>query len=166
MWDSGKVSTDTSSVEYDGSTLAEDTTYYWKVMTWDEYALAGLYSGVQSFWTESGGTYGGMSIGPFYTMLEKVFNYPNPFGNEGTMFVFDLNVYCYVTLKVYTLTGRLIRVVLDEEQGFPGDNNEAFWDGLDEDMNKLANGVYLYRIIAEIEGESRKTKVNKLMIMK
>jgi hypothetical protein len=52
MWDSGKVtSTESIGIEYAGRPLAPDSTYYWKVRTWNEDDKASPYSQVQMFRT-------------------------------------------------------------------------------------------------------------------
>ena len=77
-------------------------------------------------------------------VLREVMNYPNPFRRQ-TSFTFDLNLEAEVRVKIFTLSGRLIRTLETEaRQGF----NMLAWDGRDEDGDELANGVYLYKIIA------------------
>lgn len=78
--------------------------------------------------------------------LNAVMNYPNPLRNE-TTFTFELNhPSATVEIKIYTLAGRLIRTLeaVEAASGF----NMVRWDGRDGDGDRLANGVYLYKIIA------------------
>ena len=52
IWDSGKVaSPQFTQVVYGGKSLASDTTYYWKVRSWDAAGAAGPYSSVALFST-------------------------------------------------------------------------------------------------------------------
>ncbi len=52
QWDSGKVvSEDFSHIVYKGKPLTSDTTYYWKVRTWDKDGNVSPYSRVASFGT-------------------------------------------------------------------------------------------------------------------
>lgn len=54
MWDSGKISDSSSSdISYNGATLAEGTTYYWKVKTWDNHDAEGPYCSEQTFTMEN-----------------------------------------------------------------------------------------------------------------
>ncbi|MBN2009624.1 type IX secretion system sortase PorU [candidate division KSB1 bacterium] len=98
--------------------------------------------------------------------LQRVLNYPNPIFNE-TDFTFLANRSCEVTIKIYTVAGRLIRV-LDAnwaEAGF----NRIHWDGRDEDGDELANGVYLYKVKAKSDNANSPATaetVQKLMIMR
>jgi len=49
MWDTNKVNSSANSVVYAGSSLQLNSTYYWKVMTWDNLNTSGQYSTVASF---------------------------------------------------------------------------------------------------------------------
>jgi hypothetical protein len=52
VWDSGKIVSDNSiNVTYGGSALAVNSTYYWKVRTWNKNDQASDWSQVQSFKT-------------------------------------------------------------------------------------------------------------------
>jgi hypothetical protein len=76
---------------------------------------------------------------------KTVMNYPNPFRNR-TTFTFTMGPgEAEVRIKIFTLSGRLIRTI--DEMG-RGGFNQIEWDGRDEDGDELANGVYLYKIIA------------------
>ncbi|MCI0514924.1 hypothetical protein L0128_17050 [candidate division KSB1 bacterium] len=78
--------------------------------------------------------------------IDQLMNYPNPFQTE-TEFIFTLGQSAAVTIKVYALDGRLIRT-LDCGMCNPGYNSH-YWDGLDRDGGVLANGTYIYKIIAK-----------------
>jgi len=89
--------------------------------------------------------------------LTDVFNYPNPFTNE-THFTFSLRgteLPEEVKIKVYTITGRLIRdinlLVTDLNIGF----NKIYWNGRDQDGDEIANGVYLYKVIAKFTDKTK-----------
>ena len=59
-------------------------------------------------------------------------------------------------IQILTVTGRVIREVGMHELGpiRVGRNMTEFaWDGTDEFGDKLARGVYLYRVIAKLHGE-------------
>ena len=57
MWDTNKTNSASNTVMYTGSSLLPGSTYYWKVMTWDNYDLQGPYSSVASFVRSWGGPY-------------------------------------------------------------------------------------------------------------
>ena len=87
---------------------------------------------------------------PSELKLTHVLTYPNP-ASERTYFTFDLSGSAQVTVKIYTLSGRLIQMFEAEAQpGFnriPGEG----WNCRDRDGDPLANGVYLYKIVARSE---------------
>jgi hypothetical protein len=79
--------------------------------------------------------------------VTDVFNYPNPFGASGTEFTFRQNQTSplAVTVKIYTVAGRLIRTL---DAYAPGDSFiRVAWDGRDRDGDVIANGVYLYKLV-------------------
>lgn len=81
--------------------------------------------------------------------VTDVFNYPNPFGGDGTAFTFRQNqtTPLTVTVKVFTLAGRLIKTI----DGLAGGDSfvRVPWDGRDRDGDVIANGVYLYKLIVK-----------------
>ncbi len=92
------------------------------------------------------------------TMVSNVLNYPNPFSTS-TQFVFTLTgdaLPDFMKIQIMTVGGRVVREVTMDELG-PiriGNNKSEFkWDGTDEYGDKLANGVYLYRVVTKKEGE-------------
>lgn len=95
--------------------------------------------------------------------LTEVLNYPNPFQNE-TAFTYILTQDAdEVRLKIYTVAGRLIHEAdfLPARVGF----NQFQWNARDFDGDTLANGVYLYKLIARKDGEQVEV-VEKLVVMR
>jgi hypothetical protein len=87
--------------------------------------------------------------------ISQVFNYPNPMKmGGGTTFYFNLSktsgVAC--TIKLYTLSGKLIRV-------FYGAHSGEVFDGRDQIGNLLGPKTYLYQVIAEDNSQSQQTIV-------
>jgi hypothetical protein len=80
-------------------------------------------------------------------------NYPNPF-NPTTNIAFSIASATSVSLKIYDVTGRLVRVLLDErrEAGRYG----VVWDGFDARGSAVASGVYFYRLSTREFVETRK----------
>lgn len=57
-----------------------------------------------------------------------------------------------MVISIYTVTGKLVREITSAELGdiHIGTNRTTFkWNGTDEYGNKLANGVYLYKVHTE-----------------
>jgi hypothetical protein len=90
-------------------------------------------------------------------MVSDLFNYPNPF-TTSTAFVFTITgsqVPQTFRIQILTITGKIVREINKEELGsiHVGKNITEFkWDGTDQYGQKLANGVYLYRVITNLNG--------------
>jgi flagellar hook assembly protein FlgD len=85
-------------------------------------------------------------------------NYPNPF-STATKFVFTLTgdrTPDDLLIQIMTISGRVVREISESEIG-PiqiGRNITSYsWDGRDQFGDLLANGVYLYRVKARIDGK-------------
>jgi hypothetical protein len=92
-------------------------------------------------------------------MISNMMNYPNPF-TTSTAFVFTLTgseIPQNIRIQVLTVTGKVVREITKDELGplHIGRNITEFkWDGTDQYGEKLANGVYLYRVITNLDGKS------------
>jgi hypothetical protein len=92
-------------------------------------------------------------------MISNLLNYPNPF-TSSTAFVFTLTggeIPQNLKIQILTVTGKVVREITKQELG-PlqiGRNITEFkWDGTDQYGQKLANGIYLYRVITNLNGKS------------
>jgi hypothetical protein len=92
-------------------------------------------------------------------MISNMLNYPNPF-TTSTAFVFTITgseVPQNIRIQIMTITGKIVRDITKDELG-PlriGRNITEFkWDGTDQYGQKLANGIYLYRVITNLNGKS------------
>jgi hypothetical protein len=91
--------------------------------------------------------------------ITHMMNYPNPFSTS-TRFVFTLTGNQppdELIIQIMTVTGRIVREITESEIGpirIGRNISEYAWDGRDEFGDQLANGVYLYRVKAQIDGES------------
>ncbi|MEW5767954.1 MAG: T9SS type A sorting domain-containing protein [bacterium] len=94
----------------------------------------------------------------------KVFqNYPNPFNIE-TGIPYELAVGAKVQIKIYNLSGQLIRTLdLDykEAGSYKTKDKVVYWDGYNEGGEKVASGFYLYQLRA---GDKVFTK--KMIVLK
>jgi hypothetical protein len=92
-------------------------------------------------------------------MISNMLNYPNPF-TTSTAFVFTITgseVPQNIRIQILTITGKIVRDITKEELGslHIGRNITEFkWDGTDQYGQKLANGIYLYRVITNLNGKS------------
>lgn len=85
-------------------------------------------------------------------------NVPNPF-NPSTVISYDLAGPARVELQIYDLAGRLVHTLRagDETAG----RHELSWQGRDEAGRPVATGVYLYRLRAGNEVETRRMVLTK-----
>ncbi len=94
--------------------------------------------------------------------ITHLLNVPNPMRTH-TVFTYNLaQAPDQVTVKIYTVSGRLIRTIEDASarRGY----NETDWDARDENRERLANGVYFYRVIVEKDGH-KSEKIGRLAIL-
>ncbi len=92
-------------------------------------------------------------------MISNMLNYPNPF-TTSTAFVFTVTgseVPQNIKIQILTITGKVVREITKEELGplHIGRNITEFkWNGTDQYGQKVANGVYLYRVVTNLNGKS------------
>jgi hypothetical protein len=90
--------------------------------------------------------------------ITQMMNYPNPFSTS-TRFVFTLTGTQEpdeIIIRIMTVSGRVVREITEDDLGkiVIGRNiTEYAWDGTDEFGDPLANGVYLYEVRAQINGQ-------------
>jgi hypothetical protein len=91
-------------------------------------------------------------------MVTNVLNYPNPFTTR-TQFIFTLTgseIPDYMKIQIMTITGHVVKEITKAELGdiHVGLNRTSYWwDGRDQYGDKLANGVYFYRVITNIQNK-------------
>lgn len=93
--------------------------------------------------------------------ITYLMNYPNPFSTS-TRFVFTVTgseAPDEMIIQIMTVSGKVVREITEDELGpiHIGRNiSEYAWDGTDEFGDPLANGVYLYRVKSQLNGETIK----------
>jgi len=93
--------------------------------------------------------------GPKAVLLQ---NAPNPFRAGTTRIVYRVpegDTYRHVRVQIFDLQGRLVRSLRDGEQ--PPGQYEAAWDGRDDAGQKVASGIYPYRL--QVSGETLTRKM-------
>lgn len=138
------------------------------------YPLGALSQGTHKLRLRAWDTYNNSSAGETLfdvvsgvgLRLSNVFNFPNPF-RSSTVFTFEHNQLAVIDaeVKIYTVAGRLIQSIKKTNIAEPF--VQMPWDGMDRDGDQLANGVYLYKVIARTQ-DSRFTSeaLGKLSIAK
>ncbi len=99
--------------------------------------------------------------------LNHILNYPNPFTTK-TKFFIEHNQCCSslkVLIQIYTISGKVVKSIpyILNEGGFRIDGIE--WDGKDEYGDKLAKGVYIYKVSASDGAKKNVEKIEKLVIL-
>ncbi|TDW95848.1 putative type IX secretion system sortase PorU2 [Dinghuibacter silviterrae] len=123
----------------------------------------GSYTLTVSGQDQSGNTAGRLSYSVNFRvintpMISNVFNYPNPF-TTSTAFVFTITgseVPQELRIEILSITGKIVREITEAELGplHIGRNITQFkWNGTDQYGNKVGNGVYLYRVITNLNGK-------------
>ncbi len=80
-------------------------------------------------------------------------NYPNPF-NPSTTITYSISSRSHVRLTVYDELGRVVSSLVDEEEN-PG-IRRIIWNGEDAGGQKVASGVYFFRLQAGPNAEVKK----------
>jgi hypothetical protein len=101
--------------------------------------------------------------------LRHVLNYPNPFTTK-TSFYLEHNKPCTlldVQIQIYTLSGRLVKTIEENRHHSDGYRiGPIDWDGKDDFGDKIARGLYVYRIkVHSLSDGSVAEKYEKLVIL-
>jgi len=98
---------------------------------------------------------------PENSMLAQ--NYPNPF-NPDTWIPYQLAKDAKITIKIYSATGQLVRVMdlgYKDAGVYMSKQKAAYWDGKNDNGEPVASGVYLYSIQAGDFTGSKKMVIAK-----
>lgn len=79
-------------------------------------------------------------------------NYPNPFINQ-TQFWFEHNrpnQLLNVQVQIFTITGKIVKTINQSVLSTGFNSRDVIWDGRDDFGNKIAKGVYIYRLKVQI----------------
>lgn len=142
---------------------ANDNNLKFKIVYPAEFTESGVYTLLVQGSDRSGNLSGDLEFRiTFEVVLESsityMMNYPNPFSTR-TQFVFTVTgneVPDEIKIQILTVTGRVIREITEDELGpiqIGRNITEYAWDGTDEFGDRLANGVYLYTVQAQINGQ-------------
>lgn len=165
------ISTDRSKMKYTPAQLPENS---FTIEYNPELMIDGIYKIDVQASDESGNLSGQYNYRISFEVINQstiteVINYPNPFSTS-TRFVFTLTgseIPTQMKIQIMTVTGKIVREIFQDEIGpvHIGRNITQFaWDGKDQYGDQLANGVYLYRVITYLNGQSiekRETAADK-----
>jgi hypothetical protein len=80
--------------------------------------------------------------------------YPNPVGPSTTI-AYAIDAQAHVSLKIYDVSGRLVRILVDETKG-AGQSHSVRWDGTDDLGQALPSGIYFCQFVAKEISQTRK----------
>lgn len=100
--------------------------------------------------------------------ISHLLNYPNPFTTQ-TTFHFDHNQRgqdLQVLLQIFTINGRLVKTLTATEMSAQGTHfDKITWDGKDDFGDRLANGVYIYKLKLKAGDQPVTEKTEKLFLL-
>ncbi|MFZ4620494.1 MAG: FlgD immunoglobulin-like domain containing protein [Bacteroidota bacterium] len=101
------------------------------------------------------------SNGPAEFALEQ--NYPNPF-NPSTMISYTMPAGGKVSVVIYDLLGNVVKELFNGEaqQGY----NSLMWNAFNAFGAKVASGMYLYRITAQMSDGRTFTDAKRMLLLK
>jgi hypothetical protein len=138
-----------------------------------EYEFNSIEDGIHSLKIKAWDTYNNSSVKDITfkvstanaVSIMNVFNFPNPF-TERTSFTFQHNYpeAISVKIKIYTVAGRLIEEI--SRENIPDKFVIINWNGTDRDGEKLANGIYIYKLVLTTGSGEIKTETGKLAVLR
>ncbi len=99
--------------------------------------------------------------------ISHVLNYPNPFTSK-TNFWFEHNQPnsgLKVLINIFSITGKLVHQIQRNVSTIGNIVNDIEWDGKDKNSEKLARGVYIYRIIVVNSAGLKAEATQKLYLL-
>jgi hypothetical protein len=131
--------------------LIEDSMYE------DEY-LYGFYDDfeVQGFLSAATGVKGAPPEAPLLNVLYQ--GYPNPMNPLATI-NYSVKETGRVTLRIYDVSGRTVRVLVDEEKQASPAPYSVVWDGKNDSGQQVASGVYFCEMKAKRFNSAKKIVV-------
>ncbi len=137
------------------------------------YNNVGIYKVTLTLQSSDGKTFPEYPYARKYVIIEVVpapadiklyQNGPNPFdlsvANPITRIKYELSEDTEVTLKIFTMTGRPVKTLI-EKQTKPAGIWEVIWDGKNEEGKLVESGMYFYTLITP-----SKTLVKKMLVIK
>jgi hypothetical protein len=100
--------------------------------------------------------------------LQNLMNYPNPF-SDVTNFSFEYNQpnsSLEVDVKIFSLSGRLIKTIHQEVYTSGYKAGPIVWDGTGDDGSKIGSGMYIYYINVSLPAGATVQKSSKLVFIR
>ncbi|NQS88343.1 T9SS type A sorting domain-containing protein, partial [Patescibacteria group bacterium] len=104
-----------------------------------------------------------LSLSPEDLTLTEVYNYPNP-ANDTTNIHFKLGAEASVTIRMYTISGELVKTLVGNEAYAVGTYSEP-WQLNNNEGEKVARGIYILLVKATNPAKTL-IKTNKIAVIK
>lgn len=123
-----------------------------------DYILGNLEPGIHSFKIKVWDNANNSAVAKFDAevvessklMITDLLNYPNPMRDETTISFALSSSARSVNLKIFTISGK--KIFEYERNSIPADFYKFYsWDGKDSDGDRVASGVYIYKVTAVSE---------------
>lgn len=101
-------------------------------------------------------------------VIDKVFNYPNPF-TTNTSFQFEHNrpgTNLDIQIQIFSMSGRLIKVLEQNIYSTGSRVSDLNWNGLDDFGDQIGKGVYVYRVMVRTPNGLTAEKFEKLVTLR
>jgi hypothetical protein len=100
-------------------------------------------------------------------VIDNAMNYPNPL-QSGTNFVFEHNrpeTKLNVQIQIFNVAGVLAKTIETAVTTAGYRSPPIYWDGRDDSGGRIAQGLYVYRIVVHSSDGSTAAKTQKLIIL-
>ncbi len=100
--------------------------------------------------------------------FEHLLNYPNPMRDQ-TTFTWEtnqVNQYQEIEIRIFTITGNLVKTIKETiySQGYR--NTSIHWDGTQDDGRKISSGLYVYQLQLMLPNGTAKQQSSKLVVIR
>lgn len=100
--------------------------------------------------------------------IKDVYNYPNPM-KDITYFHYAHNQAGYetkITIKIYDISGNLVRCLVAEKTSSGFLDNDLYWDGTSANGSQMQNGIYPYTIEIQTNTGETQWSEQKILLVK
>lgn len=100
--------------------------------------------------------------------IKNLLNYPNPFVSN-TVIMFDQNKpgsEIDIAVNIMTISGKIVKTIYKKIINAPSHIDNIEWNGYDNYGQKLARGVYLYKVTVKSDDGKTQEQVQKMVLIK
>jgi hypothetical protein len=100
-------------------------------------------------------------------VIDHIFNYPNPFSTNTDFYLAHNQPYVQldVLIQIFTVSGKHVRTIRTDVLSDGFRSQPINWNGRDEYGDKIARGVYIYKVSVKAPNGNKVEKFEKLMLL-